>query len=334
MKSDTIRWGILSAGRMARTFAKNLRLDHGAELTAVASRAQERADAFADEFNIPHRYHDYTELAADADVDVVYIATPNSMHKEHTLMALESGKAVLCEKPFATNASEARVMIERAREKRVFLMEAMWTRFLPLMGKVRGVVAKGVLGDVCMLTADFGFRAAGDEMTDILMKPAFGGGSLLDVGVYAVSFASMVLGSPSSLATLADIGKTGVDEQAGMVFGYSGGQLALLHSSIRATTPQEATIMGTQRRVRIDAPFWCSSTMTLLDEDGAESIIEAPFDGDGYHFEAVEVMDCLRRSRLESAVMPLDESLEIMKTMDAIRGQWGLRYPADQIEQG
>ena len=333
MRSDTIRWGILSTGKMARTFADNLRLAQGAEVTAVASRAQEKADAFGDEFNIPRRYDDYTQLAADADVDVVYIATPNSMHKEHTLMALESGKAVLCEKPFATNASEARVMISRARQKRQFLMEAMWTRFLPLMAKVRGVLAEGVLGDVRMLTADFGFRAAGDEMTEILMKPAFGGGSLLDVGVYPVSFASMVLGSPSRLATLAHIGETGVDEQAGIVFGYAAGQLALLHSSIRTTTPQEATVMGTERHLRIHSPFWRSSTMTLLEEGGAESIIETPFEGDGYHFEAVEVMDCLRRGRLESAVMPLDESFEIMKTMDAIRAQWGLRYPADQRQQ-
>ena len=330
MRSDTIRWGILSTGSMARTFARNLRLAQGAELAAVASRTKEKADAFGDEFNIPRRYEGYAELAADPDVDVVYIATPNTMHKEHTLMSLESGKAVLCEKPFATNAAEAQVMIARARKKQRFLMEAMWTRFLPLMAKVRGVLADGVLGDVRMLTADFGFRAKGDEMTEILMNPAFGGGSLLDVGVYPVSLASMVLGPPSSLATLAHLGETGVDEQAGMILGYAGGQLALLHSSIRTTTPQEATIMGTERCIRIHAPFWRSSKMTIVEEDGAEQVIEAPFEGDGYQFEAVEVMDCLRGGGLESAVMPLDASLDIMETMDRIRAQWGLRYPADQ----
>jgi len=330
MRNDAVRWGILSTGAMARTFARNLKLAQGAELAAVASRTQEKADAFGDEFSISNRYEGYAQLVADPAVDVVYIATPNSMHKEHTLMSLESGKAVLCEKPFATHAAEAQAMITCARERKRFLMEAMWTRFLPLMVKVRGFLADGVLGDVRMLTADFGFRAKDDEMTEILMNPAFGGGSLLDVGVYPLSLAWMVFGPPSSLATLAHLGDTGVDEQAGMILGYGGGQLALLHSSIRTTTPQEATIMGTEGRLRIHAPFWRSSKMTMVDEGGVGHVIEAPFEGDGYQFEATEVMNGLRGGSLESAVMPLDESLDIMRTIDRIRAQWGLRYPADQ----
>jgi len=199
-----------------------------------------------------------------------------------------------------------------------------------LLAKVRAVLADGLLGEVHMLTADFGFHATGDDITEILMSPAFGGGSLLDVGIYTVSLASMILGPPSSVAARAHIGKTGVDEQTGIVLGYSGGQLALLHSSIRTTTPQEAAIMGSERCIRIHAPFWRSSRMTIMDEDGAEDVIEAPFGGDGYQFEAVEVMDCLCGGRLESAVMPLDESLDIMKTMDRIRAQWGPLSAADQ----
>ncbi len=330
MRDDVIRWGILGTGNMAKTFARDLGFARGAKLAAVASRTLEKADAFGDECSVPRRYGDYAELVLDPDVDVVYIATPNSLHKEHTLMGLESGKAVLCEKPFATNAAEAREMIARAREKRVFLMEAMWTRFLPLMAEVRGLLADNVLGEVRMLTADFGFRAGDDEMAGILADRGLGGGSLLDVGVYPVSLASMVLGKPSNLATLAHLGGTGVDEQAGVILGYTGGRLALLYSAIRTTTPQEATIMGAERRVRVHAPFWSPSKMTVFEEDDAVKVVEAPFEGDGYHFEAVEVMDCLRAGRFESSTMPLDQSVEIMETMDRIRAEWGLRYPADQ----
>ena len=322
MKNDAIRWGILSTGNMARTFAGNLGRARGAELAAVASRTQERAEDFGNEFDVPRRYAGYAQLAADPDVDVVYIATPNTMHKEDTLMCLESGKAVLCEKPFATTEAEARVMTKCARARRLFLMEAMWTRFLPLMAEVRGLLAEGALGDVRMLTADFGFRATGDEMTEILMSPAYGGGSLFDVGVYPVSLASMVFGPPSQLVSLAHIGETGVDEQAGVLLAYAEGRLALLHCAIRTTTPQEAAIMGTERWIRIHAPFWRPSKMTLFEEDDAVRVIDAPFEGDGYHFEAMEVMDCLREGRLESAFMPLDESLEIMRTLDKIRAQW------------
>jgi len=330
MIGKTIRWGILGTGTVAKNFASDLRLAAGAELSAVASRSQQKADAFGDKFNIPRRYEGYAQLMADKGIDIVYVATPNSMHKDHTLMALEAGKAVLCEKPFATNAAETRMMISRARDRKCLLMEAMWTRFLPLMAKVRQILSEGTLGEISMLTADFGFRATGEGRTEILTSPTYGGGSLLDVGVYPVSLASMIFGAPSRLATLAHLGETGVDEQAGIVLGYLEGQLALLHSSIRVTTSQEATIIGTERRLRIHGPFWRSSKMSIFREDDLEQTIEAPFDGNGYHFEASEVMSCLRNSQLESPLMPLDESLEIMNTMDQIRAQWGLRYPADE----
>lgn len=330
MARSTVGWGILGTGHMAKAFAADLRLAESAELVAVASRMQQKANAFGDKFHIPRRYKDYAQLVADPDVDVVYVATPNSMHKEHTLMALDAGKAVLCEKPFSTNAAEARTMISRARDRKRFLMEAMWTRFLPLMTKVRWILSEGALGEVSVLTADFGFRATGEGRTEILMSPAYGGGSLLDVGVYPVSLASTIFGPPSRLATLAHLGETGVDEQAGVVLGYPDGQLALLHSSIRVTTTQEATIIGTERRLRIHPPFWRSSRLSIFKEDDLEQTIEAPFEGDGYHFEATEVMNCLRNGQLESPLMPLDESLEIMNTMDHIRAQWGLRYPADE----
>ncbi|MCP4643883.1 MAG: Gfo/Idh/MocA family oxidoreductase [bacterium] len=332
MTTDTVRWGILGTGAMARTFAADLKFARGAELLAVASRTQDKADAFGEALGIPRRYEDYVRLVDDPDVDVVYIATPNNMHKDQALMALDGGKAVLCEKPFAMNASEARTMVAHAREKRLFLMEAMWTRFLPVMGKLRELVSSGALGDVRMVTADFGFRADGEDLAEILTSPEYGGGSLLDVGVYPVSLASMILGSPTTVAGLAHLGGTGVDEQAGMVLGNEDGQLAILHSAIRTTTPQDAVIMGTEKHVRIHAPFWRGSALTITGEDESEETVEAPFEGDGYHFEAVEVMECLRQGRLESAIMPLGESVAVMETLDRLRAQWGLRFPADPVK--
>ncbi|MDQ1255520.1 MAG: hypothetical protein QG656_112, partial [Candidatus Hydrogenedentes bacterium] len=191
--TDTIRWGILGTGTVARAFAQDLRFAKGAELAAVGSRRQETADRFGDSFGIPFRHASYEALANDPSVDVVYIATPNSLHKEHTLLCLDAGKAVLCEKPFALNAAEARAMVTAARERGLFLMEAMWTRFIPLTVHLRELLAENALGEIRMLTADFGFR--GDfEPEGILWNRAYGGGSLLDVGVYPVSFASMLFG--------------------------------------------------------------------------------------------------------------------------------------------
>jgi predicted dehydrogenase len=256
----------------------------------------------------------------------VYIATPNSLHKEHTLLCLDAGKAVLCEKPFALNAAEARAMVAAAREHRLFLMEAMWTRFIPLTVHLRELLAENALGEVRMLTADFGFR--GDfEPEGILWNRAYGGGSLLDVGVYPVSFASMLFGKPSRIATMAHLGKTGVDELAGIVFGYEGGRMAVLHSAIAVETPQEATVMGDTAYARIGRPFWSPLKMTLVYPDERKRMVERPFLGSGYQFEVEEVMACLRADRTESALMPLNETIEIMESMDAIRAEWGLSSP-------
>lgn len=326
--STPIRWGILATGSIAHQFAGGLAVIPDAELTAVGSRTVETANAFADQYNVPRRYASYEELAADPDVDVIYVATPHPFHKENSLLCLDAGKAVLCEKPFTMNAREAEAVVARAREKGVFLMEAMWTRFLPISGKVRQWISEKAIGDVRMIAADFGYRAEFDpEMR--AFNPDLGGGGLLDVGVYPIAYISMILGpEPDRIASLADLGDTGVDEQAAVVLGYPQGELALLSCAVRTDTPNEVRILGTNGQIHLHPPFFTGTTATLK-AGNREETVELPLEGNGYNYQAVEVMKCLRDDRLESGLIPLDETVAIMNIMDRIRSQWGLKYPME-----
>lgn len=326
--TKTINWGILGPGNIAHQFARGLNVLDDAKLIAVGSRSIERAAEFADEFDIPHKYGSYVELANDQDVDAIYVATLHPFHKENTILCLEAGKAVLCEKPFAINAQQVQEMIKTARQSGKFLMEAMWTRFFPVMVKVRKWLAESVIGEVRMLTADFGFRA-GWNAEGRALNPNLAGGGLLDVGVYTISMASMVFGgSPKKISSMAHLGKTGIDEQAAMLLGYDAGQLAVLFCAVRTNTPQNARILGTDGSIYIPN-FWHPNSMTLNASGKDAEQIEIPFDGNGYNYEAAEVMRCLREGKVESDIMPLDESLSIIKTMDEIREQWGLKYPME-----
>jgi predicted dehydrogenase len=325
---ETISWGILGTGKIARQFAAGLIHLPGAKLIAVGSRAAESANAFGDTFEVPHRHASYEALVRDPEVDAIYVATPHACHRENTLLALAAGRAVLCEKPFAINAREAEEVIGFARTKRLFLMEAMWTRCFPLMAKLRELLASNAIGEARMLTADFGFRAEYQE-EERLFNLAAGGGALLDVGVYPVSLASMIFGPPTRIFSHARLGKTGVDEEAAIILSHAQGQLAVLSTAIRLETAQEAIIMGTAGRIRLHSPWWRPVAMTVIRDGCPDETLEFPFPGNGYQFEAAEVMRCLRAGELESRLMPLDETLAIMRTLDAIRAQWGLRYPMD-----
>lgn len=322
------RWGILAPGNIARKFVTGVQALADHEVVAVGSREQARADAFADEFGIRNRHASYEALAADPEVDAIYVATPHAFHKENTLTCLRAGKHVLCEKPFTINAAEAQVIINEARQRKLFLMEAMWTRFIPLMVEVRRLIADGAIGNVRMVTADFGYRA-GFRPESRAFDPALGGGALLDVGVYPISLASMLLGTPDRITGLAELGQTGVDEQSACILGYPGGQLAVLYTAIRTSTPQEAVIMGETGMIRIHPPFWIPKQMTLTSAGRGAQELEIPYEGNGYNYEAAEVANCVRTSKLESDIMPLDESLSILQTMDALRAQWGMRYPME-----
>ena len=324
----TTQWGILGCGNIAKQFAKGLQALPDAKLAAVGSRSQEKADAFAKEFNADRAHGSYQSLADDPNIHAIYIATPHPMHEPDALLCLAAGKAVLCEKPFTVNAAQAQKVIDSAREKKVFLMEAMWSRFFPLMPKLRELVKDGAIGEPQMVYCDFGFRA-GVDPEGRLFKPALAGGGLLDVGVYTVSLASYLFGKPSQIAGVAQMGETGIDEKAAMTILYEGGEIAVLSTGVRINTPQEVTLIGTEGRIKIHSPWWVPTAMTVSRSGKDPETFEFPKEGNGYNYQAAEVAACLAAGQTESAIMPLDETLEIMKTLDTLRAQWGLKYPME-----
>ena len=323
-----IRWGILGPGGIAHKFATGLKAVPDAEISAVGSRDLQRANAFADTFDVPHRHGNYVDLADNPEVDVIYVATPHPFHKECAMLCLEAGKAVLCEKPLTVDAEQAEELIACARERKQFLMEAMWTRFLPVIVKVREWLAEGAIGEPRLLTADHGSRKtlSPEILEGRLFNPKLGGGGLLDVGVYTVALAYMVFGAPSKITSLAHIGETNVDEQASILLGYDSGQIANLFCAIRTETSKEARIIGTEGQIHIPE-FWQATSATLVRTGKDPVHIEIPFTENGFENQVIEVINCIREGKLESDVMPLAESLSIMRTIDTIRSQWGLEYP-------
>ncbi|PSQ90902.1 MAG: gfo/Idh/MocA family oxidoreductase [Bacteroidetes bacterium QS_4_64_154] len=322
-------WGILGTGTIAHLVAEDLALLPNAELTAVGSRAQERADAFGDTFDVPHRYGSYEALVANPDLDVVHVASPHSAHLKHATMALEAGCAVLCEKPLALNAEQAERLIATARRRDQFLMEAMWTRFLPVMDDVRRLVHdEQALGDVHLLQADIGVAQSFDP-THRLFDPALGGGALLDLGVYPLAFAFDLFGPPDTVTSSAVIGETGIDEQCAAVFRYDDGTQAVWHASVRADAGRTCVLAGTGGRLRGTRAWWKGAPFELTRDDGTAETWARPYEGNGYQFEAAHVMHCLRAGRTESPRMPLDESRALLETMDALRNEWGVTYPQE-----
>ncbi len=329
MMYEKIHWGILGTGKIAHKFATGLTVIDDAELVAVGSRTQEGADRFAAEFGAPRRHASYEALANDPDVDAIYVSTPHPFHKDNTMLCLKAGKAVICEKPFAINEREAREMIDLAHAKGIFLMEAMWTRYAPAMVKIRELLAQSVIGEVCMINADFGFRTNVNPKGR-LFDLALGGGALLDVGVYPLSFASMILGEPSRIVSVGHLGETGADEQNAVLFQYPAGQIAILASASRTNTPNEARIIGTESSIYVPPRFWMPQTLTLSLNGKPDKVFDLPFTGNGYNYEAMEVGRCLRAGELESKIMPHAEIVSLMRMMDAIRTQWGLVYPTEK----
>ncbi len=324
----TIRWGILAPGRIARKFAAGLREAAGAELVAVGSRDGARAAAFAAEFGIPRAHASYAALVDDPDVDAIYVASPHVGHEEHTLLCLAAGKHVLCEKPLAINAAQAQRMIAAAARADRVLMEAVWTRFLPAIVRVRELIATGAIGDVRLVMADFGFRAPLDP-TSRLFALELGGGALLDVGVYPLTLASMLCGTPAEIQAKANLGTTGVDEEVAILLRHADGALAVLAASLRLDTPREAHVLGTSGRIRIVQPWWGATRIVVQRESDDDEVMDLPSRGAGYAHEAEAFMDLIRTGRRESDIMPLRESLAIVRTMDTIRAQCGLRYPME-----
>jgi predicted dehydrogenase len=327
--TDHLRWGILGTGSIAASFAGDLQLLDEHRLVAVGSRRQSTADDFAARFDAPHPHGSYEELCADPDVDVVYVSTPHPFHAHDALLAIHAGKHVLCEKPFAMNADEATQVITAARHRGVFCMEAMWTRFLPHMRRIRQLLDARTLGDVRTVTADHGPRFLPPNPAFRLYAPELGGGALLDLGIYPVSFASYVLGSPNQVTAASDPTRTGVDAQTSAVLQYAGGAHAVLTTTLGAATPNRAAVTGTEGRIEIDRVWYQPTSFTLHTLSGTAQHFAEPRIGQGLRYQAAEVGRCLRDGLLESPIMPLDESLSIMTTMDEIRRQIGLRYPSE-----
>jgi predicted dehydrogenase len=324
-----IRWGIIGTGGIASSFAGDLRLLPDASLVAVGSRSQSTADEFGARFDVAHRHATYDDLVNDAEVDVVYVATPHPGHHDAALAAINAGKAVLIEKPFTMNAKEAASLIDAARARGVFVMEAMWARFLPHMVRVRELLAAGTLGDVRVVIADHNQWFERDP-SHRLFDPALGGGALLDLGIYPVSFASMVLGTPARVTAASDRAFTGVDATTSAILQYDGGAHALVTTSLEVAGPNRAVIVGTDARIEIDAVFYAPTTFSLIGRDG--TVLERFDDAcepRGMQHEAAEVMRCIREGKLASDVLPLEETLSIMGTLDEIRRQIGLVYPGE-----
>ncbi|MBQ4900193.1 Gfo/Idh/MocA family oxidoreductase [Paenibacillus sp. Marseille-P2973] len=321
-----IKWGIMGTGWIAEKFAEDLAHVGNGEGLAAGSRTKESAAKFAEKFGLPRAYGSYEELVNDPDIDAIYVATPHPYHRENVLTALNAGKAVLCEKPFTVNSAELEQLISSAKQQNLFLMEAMWTRFLPPIVQVRKWLEEGRIGEVKLVKAEFGFRSDWNPQGRLL-NPQLGGGALLDAGIYPVSFASMIFGTePEKVWSSADIGETGVDEKFSILLDYGKGRTATLNGAVRLDLTNDAYIHGTEGTIHI--PSFLNATEAVLRVTGQEE--EKFTDGrlsTGYSFEAEEVGRCLLEGLTESPAITLDESLGILKLLDAIRAQWGLKYP-------
>ncbi|MDP2337029.1 MAG: Gfo/Idh/MocA family oxidoreductase [Bacteroidota bacterium] len=326
---NKIKWGIISTGHISGKFADALAILPEAELAAVASRDMDTANQFAAKHHIPKAYASYQELADDPDIDVVYIGTPHTFHLENSVMCMRKGKAVLCEKAFTVNAAEAREMVRVAREENVFLMEAMITRHVPLIKKIIRWIQEGRIGEVRMVKAS---RCARGEFQPGArqLNPELGGGSLLDVGVYVISSASMIFQKPPVDAVgMSHIGEWGSDEQGVAILKYDKGEMADLSFALRTAASNEAYILGTDGYIKIHDVFAVPTKASLFIGKKEVEVIEEQIIGNALNYEAEEVMNCLKAGLKESPLMSLDESIQIMEIIDQIRKPWGLVYSND-----
>ena len=326
--SQPIRWGILGPGKIANKFAQGLQTIDGAVIQAVASRTASRSEEFAATYGAVSAYGSYQELVDDPNVDVVYVATPHSYHKELVLMSIAAGKHVVCEKPMGINAAEVEEMIQAARTKGVFLMEALWTYFLPVWKKIGSWIEEGKLGEIRQFHADFSFKGVKD-LSSRLYNPDLAGGALLDIGIYPIVMAYWVFGrNPSAVTSLASLAETKVDAQSAYLFQYDHGEMAILNSSFEVHGSKEAVISGTEARVRIPL-FWRAQEAILENQDGIIEHFEGPHRASGLEFEAEAAMEDIRNGKLESSVFPQADSLRLATMFDRLRKEWGVVYPGE-----
>ena len=327
--SNTIRWGILASGNIANKFLTSARALPDTEVVAAASRTPDKAKAFCRKWDIPRHYTDYADLLADPEVDAVYVANTHNFHMETVILALEAGKPVLCEKPMAINAAQVVRMISLAREKNLFLMEALWTRFLPGMVRVREWLASGAIGEPRMIQASFGIPISDKER---IHDPKLAGGALLDLGIYPLSLASMVAGGrrPVDLRSISSLLETGVDASSMVLVDYGEGLRANLHSDSTVRLENEMWIFGTSGKIHVPEPLiWAKEAHLLKGEEVVEVFRNSDPDEVTFKYEIAEVQRCLREGLQESPLMTLQETLVLAETMDALRKEWGVRYPGE-----
>ena len=322
---SSFRWGILGTGGIASAFIEDLKRASGHSVVAVGSRTLSKATAFASRISGATAYGSYQELVNDSAVDAIYVATPHPMHLEHTLLAVNAGKPTLCEKPFAISATQAQLMVDAAARNNVALLEAMWTRYLPHIAQLREILVSGVLGEIQTVEADHGQRLA-DQNIARLIDPELGGGALLDLGIYPVSFTHLILGAPSVITARAVKTDRGVDAQTSAIFDYANGAQAVINTTMIAQTPCRAVVSGFLGRLEIDRTFYNPAAMRVVLFDGTTTQYPNTYVGQGLREQAIEMARVVRAGLLQSPLMPWSETIAIMKTMDEIRKQIGLRY--------
>jgi predicted dehydrogenase len=318
-------WGILGPGGIAQAFAKDLTFIEGHTIGAVGSRSIANAEKFANTFG-GTAYGSYEELVADSSIDAIYVATPHPAHHDNVILALNAGKPVLCEKPFSVNAKQAQAMVDAAAKNKVALMEAMWARFLPHYAKVREIVASGVLGPILSIHADHGQRLA-DQGIPRLVDPQLAGGALLDLGIYPISFAHMILGNPTSITSKAVMTDRGVDAQTSMIFSYDNGAQAVLTTTMIEQTPCRAVVAGLHGWLEIDRTFYNPASMRVILNDGSVTEYPSAYTGHGLREQAESFKQIVQSGAVESKVLTWKDTVDIMKSMDTVRSQIGLRYP-------
>lgn len=329
-----LRWGILATGGIAGAFASDLRTA-GRELVAVGSRSQESADAFATRFDIPRAHASYEALVADPEVDIIYVSTPHPMHHDNARLALEAGKHVLVEKAFTLNRAEAEDLQRLGAERGLLVMEAMWTRYLPHMIRIREIIAAGTLGEIRAVSADHTQLLPSDP-AHRLNALELGGGALLDLGIYPVSFVHDILGAPTSVKAVGRLIETGADAEVATVMTHDGGALSTTLSSSRGAGPNAASIVGTAARIEIDRVWYTPTTFRVILPDGtvAEEFASDEVAGRGMEYQALAAERYVADGTLDSDLLPVAESVAIMGTLDEIRAQIGVRYPSEETDNG
>jgi predicted dehydrogenase len=318
-------WGILGPGGIARAFAKDLTLLEGHTIGAVGSRSIDNAHSFAKDFG-GTAYGSYEQLVKDPTIDAIYVATPHPAHHDNVILALNAGKPVLCEKPFAVNAGQAQAMVDTAAKNKVALMEAMWARFLPHYSKVREIIASGVLGPILSIHADHGQRLA-DQNIPRLVEPHLAGGALLDLGIYPISFAHMILGNPASITSSAIMTNKGVDAQTSMIFTYESGAQSVLTTTMIEQTPCRAVVAGLHGWLEIDRTFYNPASMRVVLNDGTVTQYPNTYTGHGLREQAESFKQLVQSGKVQSEILSWQDTIDIMKTMDAVREQIGLKFP-------